>query len=93
MRSASALRTCSIVRSGSAPSSGSSPGEACRQILAATSQKGQTCVCTKLYWKGHLVKARIALAEGKKTHDKRDSQKEREWNLQKQRVIRQAVKQ
>ncbi len=63
------------------------------KILAATSQKGQTCVCTKLYWKGHLVKARIALAEGKKTHDKRDTQKEREWNRQKQRVMRQAVKQ
>ena len=63
------------------------------KILAAISQKGQTCVCTKLYWKGHLVKARIALAEGKKTHDKRDTQKEREWNRQKQRVMRQAVKQ
>jgi SsrA-binding protein len=63
------------------------------KILAATSQKGQTCVCTKLYWKGHLVKARIALAEGKKTHDKRDTQKEREWNRQKQRVMREAVKQ
>ncbi len=63
------------------------------KILAAVSQKGQTCVCTRLYWKGHLVKARIALAEGKKTHDKRDSQKERDWNRQKQRIMRQAVKQ
>ncbi len=58
------------------------------KILAAVSQKGQTCVCTRLYWKGHLVKARIALAEGKKTHDKRDSQKERDWNRQKQRLLR-----
>jgi SsrA-binding protein len=63
------------------------------KILAAVSQKGQTCVCTRLYWKGHLVKASIALAEGKKTHDKRDSQKERDWNRQKQRIIRDAVKQ
>ena len=63
------------------------------RILAATSQKGQTCVCTQLYWKGHLVKARISLAEGKKSHDKRDTEKERDWARQKQRIIRDNVKQ
>lgn len=63
------------------------------RLLAAISQKGQTCVCTQLYWKGHLVKARIALAQGKKSHDKRDSEKERDWNRQKQRIIRDNVKQ
>ena len=63
------------------------------RILAATTQKGQTCVCTQLYWKGHLVKARIALAQGKKAHDKRDSQKEKDWGRQKQRIIRDNVKQ
>ena len=63
------------------------------KILAATQAKGQTCVCTQLYWKGHLVKARIALAQGKKDHDKRDTQKDRDWNRQKQRVIRDNVKQ
>ncbi|MFU8765756.1 MAG: SsrA-binding protein SmpB [Haliea sp.] len=63
------------------------------KIQAAVSQKGLTCVCTQLYWKGHLVKARIALAEGKKSHDKRDTEKERDWNRQKQRVIRDNVKQ
>ncbi|MEM1112380.1 MAG: SsrA-binding protein SmpB [Pseudomonadota bacterium] len=63
------------------------------RILAATQAKGQTCVCTQLYWKGHLVKARLALASGKKDHDKRDTQKERDWNRQKQRIIRDNVKQ
>ena len=63
------------------------------KILAATSQKGQTCVCTQLYWKGHLVKARIALALGKKSYDKRDTEKERDWNRQKQRIVRENVKQ
>ncbi|MEQ8800894.1 SsrA-binding protein SmpB [Haliea sp.] len=63
------------------------------KIQAAVSQKGLTCVCTQLYWKGHLVKARIALAEGKKSHDKRDTEKERDWNRQKQRIIRDNVKQ
>ena len=58
------------------------------KILAATSAKGQTCVCTRLYWKGHLVKAAIALAQGKQTHDKRETQRDRDWNRQKQRVLR-----
>lgn len=63
------------------------------KILAATSQKGQTCVCTSLYWKGHLVKAKLSLATGKKAHDKRDTEKDRDWNRQKQRIVRDNVKQ
>jgi SsrA-binding protein len=63
------------------------------KILAATGQKGLTCVCTQLYWKGHLVKARIALAQGKKSHDKRDTEKDRDWSRQKQRIVRENVKQ
>ena len=63
------------------------------KILSATSQKGLTCVCTQLYWKGHLVKARIALAQGKKDYDKRDTEKDRDWNRQKQRIVRDNVKQ
>jgi SsrA-binding protein len=63
------------------------------RILVAVNQKGKTCVCLSLYWKGHLVKARIAIAHGKQDHDKRDAQKDQEWNRQKQRVIRDNVKQ
>jgi SsrA-binding protein len=63
------------------------------KILAAISQKGQSCVCTQLYWKGHLVKARISLATGKKAHDKRDTEKDRDWSRQKQRIVRDNVKQ
>ena len=63
------------------------------KILVALSQKGQTCVCTQLYWKGHLVKARIALASGKKAHDKRGSEKDKDWNRQKARIVRDNVKQ
>ena len=63
------------------------------KILVAVSQKGKTCVCTSLYWKGHLVKARIAIAAGKQAHDKRDTQKDQDWVRQKQRVIRDNVKQ
>jgi len=63
------------------------------KIMEATSQKGLTCVCTQLYWKGHLVKARIALAQGKKSHDKRDTERDRDWSRQKQRIVRDNVKQ
>ena len=63
------------------------------KILAATQQKGQTCVCTSLYWKGHLVKARLALATGKHSHDKRETLKQRDWDRQKQRLLRDSVKQ
>ena len=63
------------------------------QINAAVTQKGQTCVGSALYWKGHLVKARIDLAQGKKLHDKRESEKARDWQRQKARIVRDNVKQ
>ena len=63
------------------------------RINAGISQKGQTCVCTALYWKGHLVKAKIGLAAGKKQHDKRDTEKERDWQRQRARIVRDNVKQ
>lgn len=59
------------------------------KLVEATQQKGYTCVCTALYWKKHLVKAEIALAKGKKEHDKRDTEKNRDWDRQKQRLLRQ----
>ncbi len=60
-----------------------------RTLEEATQQKGYTCVCTALYWKKHLIKAEIALAKGKKDHDKRETEKNRDWDRQKQRVLRQ----
>lgn len=59
-------------------------------LIGSTQQKGYTCVCTRLYWKGHLVKAEIALAKGKQKHDKRETERERDWNREKQRVVREA---
>jgi len=60
------------------------------KLIAATQQKGHTCVATKLYWKGHLVKAQIALAKGKQDHDKRAAKKDQEWAVDKQRIVRHA---
>jgi len=60
------------------------------KIFAAVQQKGHACVATKLYWKGHLVKCQIALAKGKQDHDKRATVKDREWAVDKQRIVRHA---
>ena len=34
---------------------------------------------TALYWKGNKVKAELALAKGKQSHDKRATSKDRDW--------------
>ncbi len=57
------------------------------KLAVAKEQKGKTIVALSLYWKAHLVKLQIAIASGKKQHDKRDTEKERDWNLQKQRIM------
>lgn len=59
------------------------------KLLGATQQKGFTCVCTAMYWKKHLVKVEIALAKGKEKHDKRETEKNRDWDREKQRLLRQ----
>ena len=60
------------------------------QIFAATQQKGYACIATALYWKGNKVKCEIGLAKGKKQHDKRATERERDWQRQKQRILKQA---
>jgi SsrA-binding protein len=62
------------------------------KLIGATQQKGYTCVCTAMYWKNHLVKVEIALAKGKQKHDTRETEKDRDWNREKQRVVRHANK-
>ncbi len=59
------------------------------RIYVATQQKGFTCVATALYWKGQRVKCEVALAKGKKQHDKRATEKAREWQRQKERIMKQ----
>jgi SsrA-binding protein len=57
------------------------------RLQEAAEQKGYTVVATAIYWKEHLVKCEIALAKGKQEHDKRETEKERDWQRQKQRVF------
>lgn len=57
------------------------------RLQDAVEQKSYTVVATALYWKKHMVKCEVALAKGKKQHDKRDTEKERDWDRQKQRIM------
>lgn len=57
------------------------------RLQEAVEQKGYTVVATAMYWKTHLVKCEIAVAKGKQLHDKRETEKERDWARQKQRIF------
>lgn len=48
------------------------------KMWKATRQKGMTVVPVKIYLKGSRIKVEVALARGKKLHDKRQSLKERD---------------
>jgi SsrA-binding protein len=58
-----------------------------RKLEIATEQKGHTVVALALYWKKHMVKCKIAIASGKKQHDKRQDEKNKDWDRQKQRIM------
>lgn len=57
------------------------------RLQRAAEQQGYTVVALSLYWKGHLVKCEVALGKGKQQHDKRETEKQRDWNRQKQRIF------
>ncbi len=58
------------------------------RLMGQVDQKGYTVVVLSLYWSKGKVKAEIGLAKGKKLHDKRATEKEREWNRDKQRILK-----
>lgn len=57
-------------------------------LLGAVERKGYTIVPLELYWKGGRAKLQIGLAKGKKQHDKRATDKDRDWKRDKARVLR-----
>lgn len=59
------------------------------KLIGATERDGYTIAPLTLYWKNGRAKLKIALAKGKKQHDKRQSIKQREWDRQKQRLFKQ----
>ena len=58
-------------------------------LIGATQREGRTLVPTRLYFndKG-LVKLEVALAKGKKDHDKRATEADRDWKREQGRLIR-----
>ncbi len=57
-------------------------------LIGSVERKGLTLVARSLYWKKGKVKLKLILAQGKKLHDKRAASKEKDWNRQKQRVLK-----
>ena len=57
-------------------------------LIGRVQREGYTIVPTALYWKGNKVKAELALAKGKQAHDKRQAAKDRDWDRDRQRVMR-----
>lgn len=57
-------------------------------LIGAVERKGLTLVARSLYWKKGKVKLKLILAQGKKLHDKRADKKEKDWNRQKQRILK-----
>lgn len=59
------------------------------KLFGSVKREGYTCIPLELHWKKGYAKCTIGLAKGKKQYDKRATERERDWNLQKQRVMRQ----
>jgi SsrA-binding protein len=62
-----------------------------RRLIGKVEQKGFTLVPLNLHYKGGRVKVEIALAKGKAQHDKRETEKKRDWEREKARLMRHKV--
>lgn len=60
------------------------------RLIGSVARDGYTLLPLNLYWKGPWVKLEIGLAKGKKEHDKRDTIKDRDWQRDKERIMKKA---
>ena len=58
------------------------------KLIGLVERKGFTLIPTALYWKKGRVKVEIGLAKGKQLHDKRATDKDRDWQRDKQRILK-----
>ncbi|MDR1076446.1 MAG: SsrA-binding protein SmpB [Xanthomonadaceae bacterium] len=58
------------------------------RLVGRIEREGFTLVPTAMYWSRNKIKLELALAKGKQAHDKRESAKERDWQREKQRALR-----
>ncbi len=61
------------------------------QLIGSVERQGYTLIPISLYWKGINIKMRVALAKGKKSHDKRETVKDREWARAHSRIMKKGV--
>jgi SsrA-binding protein len=60
------------------------------RLVGAVERAGYTLVPLKLYWKRGRAKLEVGLAKGKKQHDKRHTERDRDWQRQKARILKHA---
>jgi SsrA-binding protein len=60
------------------------------RLIGKVERAGYTLVPLDMHYKAGRIKLEIGLAKGKKQHDKRDSEREREWLREKQRLMKAA---
>ncbi|MEO8739487.1 MAG: SsrA-binding protein SmpB [Casimicrobiaceae bacterium] len=58
------------------------------RLVGKVDRAGYTLVPLDLHFKGGRIKLEIGLAKGKKQYDKRATEKERDWNRERQRLLR-----
>jgi SsrA-binding protein len=58
------------------------------RLIGQVERKGYTLIPLALYWKNGRVKIDIGLAKGKKAHDKRATDKNRDWQREKERIMK-----
>ena len=56
------------------------------KLIGQVERKGFTLIPLRVYWKNNKIKVAIALAQGKKLFDKREAEKNRDWQREKQRL-------
>jgi len=62
--------------------------EELNKLIGAVERKGYALIPTAMYWKRGRAKLEIALAKGKQAHDKRATERERDWSREKQRLLK-----
>jgi len=60
------------------------------RLIGAVERKGYTLVPLNLHWSKGKAKLDIGLAKGKKQHDKRATEKDRDWKRQQARILKSA---
>jgi len=59
-----------------------------RKLIGKVERAGYALVPLDLHYSKGRVKLALGLAKGKKLHDKRDTEKQKDWNREKQRLMR-----